>query len=88
MRIYLIVGQRKERYLGEYLPEVLDVIDEFGNDEDPYAWIEDRIRELRYPDRAQSEFEAVASIAIEVPQSAIMKRLRPSGVVESKVVED
>ena len=33
MKIYVLFGQRKEDYPGQYAPEALDVMDEFGWDE-------------------------------------------------------
>jgi hypothetical protein len=86
MKIYLIVAQRKEHYEGEYAPEVLDAIDEYGNDENAGVWITSKVNEYRNPDRADSEFEAVEVIAVEVSTKAIMERLRPTGVIPAKVL--
>lgn len=74
MTIYVIIGQRKERYPGEYAPEVLDAIDEFGNDENAGEWIIERLRFWRSSD----EFEAVESIPVHVDSKTIMERLRPN----------
>ena len=73
MIIYLIVGQRKEHYLGEYAPEVLEAIDEYGNDENAGEWLETKLAEYRQT----NEFEKVEIINISVPMKSIMAILRP-----------
>jgi hypothetical protein len=35
MKIYMIWGQRIESYKGQYAPELLAAVDEYGNDENP-----------------------------------------------------
>ncbi len=50
MDFLILVGQRKERYEGEYLPEALQVIDANGNDENPDFLI-DRMAEAETFDR-------------------------------------
>lgn len=35
MKFICLFGQRKERYLGQYAPELLAAIDEIGNDDNP-----------------------------------------------------
>lgn len=72
MQIHLIVGQRKERYAGEFAPEVLDACDEFTLDENP-----DLLLKLLCKHREDESFEAVEAVAIEVSTQAIMSRLRP-----------
>ena len=74
MKIHLIIGQRKERYLGEYAPEVLDAMDEYGNDENSGEWIDGKMKEHK----ADESFEAVEVVTVEVPISKIMERLRPN----------
>lgn len=73
MKIFIIFGQRKERYAGEYAPEALDVIDEYGNDENAGEWLVRKVAEHR----ATQEFESVEAITIEVSSKDIMSRLRP-----------
>lgn len=35
MKIYVLFGQREERYEGQYAPEAMEIMDEFGYDENP-----------------------------------------------------
>ena len=74
MIIYLIFGQRKEQYLGQYAPEVLDAIDEYGYDENAGEWLDGKLKVYRDTD----EFEKVEIISVLVPTGAIMERLRPN----------
>jgi len=86
MKIHLIIAQRKERYEGEYAPEVLNAIDEYGHDENGGEWLAKKLEEYRNPDRANSEFEAVEIVTVEVSMKAIMERLRPTGTIVAKVM--
>lgn len=75
MKLLVIVGQRKERYPGEYAPEALDVIDEVGNDENP-----DYIIEKKKAAEDSGDFEAVVVLAIALDGSRVMELLRPKTV--------
>lgn len=66
MDIYVLMGQRKCRYAGEYAPEALEVINEYGNDENPDFLI-DKKKEYE----SSSEFDAVAVIRLRVSDAAI-----------------
>lgn len=77
MKIYVVFGQRKCRYLGEYAPEALDVMDEFGMDENP-EYLENKKREYIL----SNEFDAVSIIPIEVSRKEIEQRL---GVNQSPI---
>jgi len=85
MKIHLIVGQRKERYEGEYAPEVLEAIDEYGDEANEGQWILRKLDEYRKPDRANSLFEAVEVITVDVSTKAIMERLRPTVVLPAEI---
>lgn len=74
MNIHLLIGQRKEKYDGEYAPEVLEAMDEYGYNENPFCWLNEKLKE--YQDT--NEFEAVKIITIMVPHSEIMKQLIPN----------
>lgn len=73
MKLFVIYAQRKERYAGEYAPEVLAAIDEVGNDENPDYLISEKAKAV-----ATGEFESVVLIPFEVNGAQIMARLRPS----------
>lgn len=72
MLLHVLMGQRKESYPGEYGPEALAVIDEFGQSDNP-----DYMAGELAKYRATDEFEGIAVIDLEVSQSAILAILRP-----------
>jgi hypothetical protein len=74
MKIHLLVGQRKESYAGEFAPEVLEAIDEFGNCENAGEWLQGKMKEYR----VDASFEALVIVTLEVPTLKILERLRPN----------
>jgi len=82
MKVYVIFGQRKCRYQGEYDVEALAVASEADFDENP-----DYLRgELKKYQDCQ-EFEGLAMVALEVPRASILQALFPaSKPIEAKVV--
>ena len=70
MKIYVIFAQRKCRYEGEYAPEALDIISEFGMDENP-----DYLENKRGEYIRSNEFVSVAIIPISVSDKDIDQRL-------------
>lgn len=70
MKIYVLFAQRKCRYDGEYAPEALEVIDEFGMDENPEFL---RIKQEEY--KNTNEFDSVVIIPINVLDADIDARL-------------
>lgn len=73
MKLHVIFGQRKERYLGEYAPEVLAAMDEVGNSDNP-----DYLADVVTAAKSTDEFENVVVINIEVNGAQIMDLLRPT----------
>lgn len=71
--LYVILGQRKEHYPGEYAPEALDVADEYTMGENP-EWLLERLQDHR----KVSGWEAVEVVRIAVPLDPIMQVLRPA----------
>jgi len=79
--LYVIFGQRKERFPGEYAPEALDVADWIAMEENP-EWIQERLQHHK----DTKEFESLEIVRIEVDLSDIMRRLRPNGsAISAKV---
>jgi hypothetical protein len=72
MDFFILVGQRIERYPGEYSPEALEVIDEIGNIDNP-----DFLIEKRAEYKASREFDSLAVMRIRVPDEAITAALYP-----------
>ena len=73
MDFLILVGQRKQRYEGEYLPEALEVIDANGNDENPDFLIDKRDEYER-----TEEFDSLAVVRIRVSGAAITEALHPT----------
>lgn len=73
MKLYILFGQRIERYPGEYAPEALEVMDEYGMEENP-EYLDDKMQEFSKTE----EFESLAIVPLAVDQSSIMNLLRPS----------
>lgn len=69
MDLLILVGQRK----GEYGPEALEVIDGFGNDENP-----DFLIERKADAEASKEFDSLAVVRVRIPGAAITEALYPA----------
>lgn len=72
MILYILIGQRIEDYPGQYAPEALAVIDEYGHSDNP-----DYMREQKELYEKSKEFEKLAVIAVNASTNAIMEVLRP-----------
>lgn len=72
MNILILIGQRKCRYEGEYAPEALDAIDEYGNDDDPefMANAMERANDSK-------EFDSLAVIKVRIVDSEVSRALNP-----------
>ena len=82
MDLLVLVGQRKERYSGEYSPEALAVIDSVGDDENP-----DYMAEQEEGARKSGDFTAIAVLRIRVPGNVVTEKLFPSsGVIAGQVI--
>lgn len=85
MIIFTIIGQRIERYLGEYAPEVLDAADEYVYGEEPEIWAKEQIDKWV----ATKEFENVVCVQVLVDSKSIMARLRPSKIpIKGELVQE
>ena len=81
MILHILMGQRKESYPGEYAPEALAVMTEYGQDENPEYMAEEK---KKYRD--SGEFESIAVIDFDTSDKAIMAVLRPSSKAIAAVV--
>jgi hypothetical protein len=70
MKVYILFGQRKCSYDGEFAPEALDIINEFGMDENP-EYLENKKEEYIL----SKEFVALSIIPIEISDRDIDARL-------------
>lgn len=73
MELYILFGQRKERYPGEYGLESLACMTSYDNDGNP-----DYLPEEKAKYDKSGEFERTEIITLNVQESAILDILRPS----------
>lgn len=73
MDVFLLIAQRKETYPGEYAPEALECMDEYGYSENP-EWLDEK----KAAAQATGEFERVEIMRLAVDSRAIMRILRPA----------
>lgn len=77
MVIKVIMGQRKENYVGEYAPEALEVMSEFDYDENA-VWLHDKLEALQ----KEPWWKSVKIVNIKVDDQALMRILRsPNEIV-------
>jgi len=70
MIIKVLIGQRKCRYAGEYAPEVLAAIDEYGDDDNP-----DYMEREFNSNQGSGEFTCLKIFNIKVDSSKIDEEL-------------
>lgn len=82
MDLFVLIGQRKEKYEGEYSPEALAVIDEHGDSENP-----DYMRDELRKQTESGDFSALTVLHLSVSSEAINKALFPAAeVIRAEVV--
>lgn len=72
MDLLVVMAQRKERYPGEYAPEALAVLTEFGNYDNP-----EYLRDVINENRESGEFVAVELVRLKVDDKALNAVLFP-----------
>lgn len=84
MILHIIFAQRRESYPGEYPVEALDVMDEYGFDENG-QWLLDKLKEHK----SNSDYLAVEIVEIQVPhaEEKIRRRLLNSLRLPGTLVE-
>lgn len=83
MKVFVLFGQRKCAYPGEYAPEALDCISEYGNDDNP-----DFLIEQKEMYEKSGEFDSLAVVQIGLADGAIDKALFPERTLVEGTVED
>ena len=73
MDLFVLIGQRKERYEGEYAPEALAVIDEYGDNDNP-GYMRDELQKQT----KSGDFSALAVLQLRVSDDAINSALFPA----------
>ncbi len=81
MKIHVLMGQRIESYPGQYAPEAIACMDEYGHSDNP-EWLDGKKAEAD----ATGEFERTEIVTLEVPLDAIMRLLRPTQQIIAAVV--
>lgn len=83
MKFHVLYAQRKERYKGEYAPEVLAAIDENGQSDNPEYMLDRKLKAI-----ATNEFESVVVVTMEVNGVKVMEMLRPAKhVLDAQIIE-
>jgi len=67
MIIYMLFGQRKCHYEGEYAPELLEACDEYSNGENPEGWLAPKLDEYR----ETGEFDSLVVVRSTVDGAAV-----------------
>ena len=76
VKLHVLFAQRKERYHGEYAPESLACMTEYGQDENPeYLPAEQAKAE------ASGEFRSTAVVTLEFSGKELERLLNPTSVV-------
>ncbi len=75
MKVHVLFGQRKERYLGEYPPEALACATEADFDENP-AYLRDELTKHQ----TSGDFESVRIVDLNINGAKLMELLRPPAV--------
>ena len=86
MLLYVIFGQRRCRYEGEYAPEALEIVDEYTMEENP-EWIETKKKE-HAEDKSFSNVEIVTIDLGKGSLDKISKILNQYPTVEGSVVNE
>lgn len=73
MKLFVLFAQRKERYPGEYAPEALHCIDEYGNDDNPSFLLDAKADAI-----ATGEFSTVEIIALDFNGAKVHSILNPT----------
>jgi hypothetical protein len=81
MKLYVLFGQRHCRYEGEYAPEALAVIDEYGDEDNP-----EYMQEQLATNQASKDFAFLRVIALDVNGAKITELLSPETPVVPAVV--
>lgn len=72
MKIFVLMGQRKCRFDGEYAPEALACMDEFGDSENP-----DYLEGERLAAENSGDFDRLSVVTLNVNSDSIMATLYP-----------
>lgn len=80
MKLYVIFGQRKENYEGQYAPEALEVINEYANDDNP-TWLGDKFREIQ----KQEDMKSVKIVTVVINNKNLSDIMNPKNELEGEI---
>lgn len=82
MKLYVLFGQRKCSYEGEYAPEALSIADEWTMDENPQYMGQELDKYIK-----SKEFTSLEIIPVEVSLQEIRERLLPPSPIKGTIIE-
>lgn len=82
MNITVLVMQRKQAYDGQFLPEVLGVVDEVALEENPQWWVDEIAKQKA---SIGDDADAWAEVTFEVPTEALDAALYPAHKVDATI---
>ncbi|MGL5816619.1 MAG: hypothetical protein ACRCYR_03580 [Phycicoccus sp.] len=80
MKINLLVMQRKGHPTGQYLPEVLAVVDEVTLDDNPDWWDSEKREQLH---RVGDDVDAWAEVTLDVAETDLARALYPQAAAST-----
>lgn len=80
-KLFILFAQRRCSYPGEYAPEALEIMDEYGYD-DNGVWLHEKLKEHRKKDNT---IERLEIIAVDVDYDKIIEILNPKHVLPGEV---
>jgi len=81
MKLYILFGQRKQRYEGEIAPEALEIMDEYSFD-DNSSWIDDKLKEYQ----RTKEFEFLKILVIEINQEQFDRLFFEKEILKGNII--
>jgi hypothetical protein len=80
MILYILFIQRKERYVGEYGIEAVEVMDEYSYADNP-DYLNDKLKEYR----DQKDIDEAKIISVTINEQEIQKILYPTKIIKGTI---
>ena len=85
MKLFILFGQRKQRYDGEYAPEALLCWDEFSVDANPEGFAAEI---AGTKEKYNEDFSAIRMFHIEINGNQIAESLNAISTIKGKITEE
>jgi hypothetical protein len=82
MKLHILFGQRKQRYEGEYAPEVLTCWDEYAVEENPGGYEEDLAKQR---EKYGPEMTAMKVFVVKINGDEVVRRLNQDPVLKGEI---